>query len=247
MKRYQYCVSLKLSKMALCVLVLAFLSLGCQSNVSYQRPSETDDGARSALSLAPGDTVEVKFYYTPELNEVQTIRPDGKIALQRVGEVQAEGLSPAALRAFLLDLYKPLLNDPEIVVLVRSLQNRRVFVGGQVMTPGTVQMPGEMTVLDAIMQAGGFDMRQAEVRNVVVIRHKHNQRYGYSVNLEAALAGDETRPFFLQPQDIVYVPRTAIAKVDQWVDQHINKIIPRTGFIFTRTLGKTTVGVGTYY
>jgi hypothetical protein len=97
------------------------------------------------------------------------------------------------------------------------------------------------------MQAGGFDMREAEVRNVVVIRHRDGQRYGYSVNLKPALEGGETHPFFLEPQDIVYVPRTKIAKVGQWVDQHINKIIPKTGFIITRTVGRTRIGVGSYY
>jgi protein involved in polysaccharide export with SLBB domain len=146
----------------------------------------------------------------------------------------------------LLKLYASHLKNPEVAVIVRSFQNRRVFVGGQVMAPGIVQMPGKIHVLEAIMQAGGFDLREAEVRNVVVIRHKDGQRYGYSVNLKPALAGDETEPFFLEPQDIVYVTRTRIAKVNQWVDQNINKIIPETGLIITRTVGRTTIGMGTY-
>jgi len=86
-----------------------------------------------------------------------------------------------------------------------------------------------MDVLEAIMQAGGFNLREAELRNVVVIRHRNGQRYGFSVNVKPALAGDETQPFYLEPMDIVYVPRTEIAAVNQWIDQHINKIIPDTG------------------
>jgi protein involved in polysaccharide export with SLBB domain len=173
------------------------------------------------------------------------VRPDGKIALQLVGEVEAEGITPAGLRNELLRLYAPYLKDPEIAVIVRSLFNRRVFVGGQVMTPSIVEMPGKLTVLEAVMQAGGFDMREAEVRNVVVIRHKEGQRYGYSLNLKSALTGGETQPFFLEPQDVVYVPRTEIAKVGQWVDQHINKLIPRTGFTYSRSVGKSTIGIDT--
>ena len=114
------------------------------------------------------------------------------------------------------------------------------------MTPGIVRMPGTLSVLEATMQAGGFDMREAEVRNVVIIRHKDNQRYAYSVNLKSALAGNQTEEFFLEPKDIVYVPRTEIAKLGQWIDQHINKIIPDTGVIFTRRSGDTTIGVGSY-
>jgi hypothetical protein len=64
--------------------------------------------------------------------------------------------------------------------------------------------------------------------------------------LKPALTGDEVQPFYLAPRDIVYVPQTTIAKVDQWVDQHINKIIPDTGFNFRRTMGRTTIGMGSY-
>jgi protein involved in polysaccharide export with SLBB domain len=227
--------------------ISAVLLLGCESKVSYPPPSETVKEVRSELSLTAGDTVEVKFYYTPELNEVQTVRPDGKIALQLVGEVPAEGLSPAALRSKLLELYEPHLEEPEITVLVRSFQNRRIFVSGQVIRPGIVEMPGRMTLLDAIVQSGGFDMQEAEPRSVVVIRHRQGQRYGCAINLLPALEGDESRPFYLEPQDIVYVPRTQIAKVGQWIDQHINRIIPQTGFVFRRVRGDTIVGIGQQY
>jgi protein involved in polysaccharide export with SLBB domain len=198
-----------------------------------------------SVVFAPGDVVEVKFFYTPQLNEVQTVRPDGRIALQLIGELEVHGKSPSELQGELLRLYEPYLNRPTISVLIRSLPNRRVFVGGQVNRPGIVEMPGKITVLEAVMESGGFDLREAEVRSVVVIRHDNALRYGYLLNLKPALVGDETTPFFLEPRDIVYVPRTKIAKVDQWVDQHINRLIPQTGFIFSRSVGRSTIGVDT--
>ena len=246
MKRYRDCMMKNLWTLIVGVLLGSILLLGCQSELSYPTASETNVVSPPRVALAPGDTVEIKFYYTPELNETQTVRPDGKIALQLIGEVEVQGRNPAELRDKLLKLYASHLKDPEVAVTIRSFQNRRVFVGGQVMAPSIIEMPGKIHVLEAIMQAGGFDMREAEVRNIVVIRHRDGQRYGYSVNLKPALKGDETEPFFLEPQDIVYVPRTEIAKVNQWVDQHINKIIPDTGFIFTRKVGKTTIGMGSY-
>lgn len=190
------------------------------------------------VALVPGDAIEVRFFYTPELNVTQTVRPDGKIAVQLIGEVKAQGKTPAELRDELLKLFTPHLKAPEITVIVQSFRDRRVFVGGQVMTPGIVQMPGKMTVLEAIMEAGGFNLRGAEVKNVVVIRHKGGQRYGYALDLKASLAGEETKPFFLEPKDIIYVPRTKIAVLDQWIDQHINKLIPRTGFVYTVPVGE---------
>lgn len=234
------------------IIVVAFLGstmlLGCQSKPSYPYPraSETKAATPTRVALVPGDVIEVKFFYTPNLDESQTVRPDGKIELQLIGEIEVEGKSPAELRDELLGLYTPHLNAPQIAIVVRSFQERRVFVGGQVLTSGIIEMPGKMNVLEAVMQAGGFDLREAEVRNVVVIRHRNDQRYGYSINLKLALMGDETQPFYLEPNDIVYVPRTKIAKLNQWIDQHINKIIPDTGLFFMRTSGNTTIGVGSY-
>jgi len=158
----------------------------------------------------------------------------------------AKGKTAAELQHELLDLYGPHLTDPQIAVIARSFYTHRVFVGGQVMKPGVVQMPGEMTALEAIMEAGGFDVRAAERKNVIVIRYADGRRYVYKLDLKRAVAGNETEPFYLQPRDIVHVPRTGIAKLNQWIDQHINKIIPDTGFFLRRTNGDTSVGVGSY-
>ena len=212
--------------------------------IAIKELAETAPPAR--VAFRPGDEIEIKFFYTPELNLTQAVRPDGKISLELIDEVKAEGKTAAELRAELLKLYEPYLKAPEIAVVVLSLHNRRVFVGGQVMTPGIVETPGEMTALGAIMQAGGFDMREAEPGNVIVIRYRGARRYAYKLNLKPATVGDETQPFLLEPEDIVYVPRTKIAKVNQWIDQHINKLIPDTGIFFRRAVGRTTYGTSGY-
>ena len=220
--------------------------LGCQSQSRhYSSVPMAEHSPPASVALMSGDVVEVKFFYTPQLNEIQTVRPDGKIALQLVGEVEAQEMTPAELRTELMRLYTPHLKDPNITVIVRSFFNRRVFVGGQVMKPGVVEMPGRLTALEAIIQAGGFDMRDAELQNVIVIRHKNGQRYAYSINMKLPQKEGEIQPFYLEQQDIVYVPQTEIAKVGQWVDQHINKLIPRTGFIFLTTGGTNTIGIDT--
>jgi len=247
----------KLPTLMAVVLSAGTLLLGCQPSlynpgisgaeaVLPPKASATKEVPPSLVALTPGDVVEVKFFYTPDLDESQTVRPDGKIALQLIGEVEVEGKTPAELRDELLGLYAAHLKAPEIAVVVRSFHDRCVFVGGQVIAPGIVEMPGRMTLLEAIMRAGGFDLREAEVRNVVVIRHRNGQRYGYAMNLNPTLKGNEAQPFYLAPKDIVYVPRTKIAKLNQWIDQHINRIIPDTGVIFTTTHGRTTIGVGSY-
>ncbi|MEA3225315.1 MAG: polysaccharide biosynthesis/export family protein, partial [Planctomycetota bacterium] len=209
-----------------------------------RRPTQAASSSRVAFQA--GDVIEIKFFFTPELNITQTVRPDGKISLELIPEVTAKGKTAAELRYELLRLYEPHLKAPEIAVVARSFYTHRVFVGGQVMKPGVVEMPGEMTALEAIMETGGFDLRAAERKAVIVIRYTNGRRYAYKLDLKQAIEGNETKPFYLEPKDIVHVPRTKIAKLNQWIDQHINKIIPDTGFFFRKTSGNTSYGAGSY-
>ena len=124
--------------------------------------------------------------------------------------------------------------------------SHRAFVGGQVMRPGVVQMPGEMTAMEAIMEVGGFDLQAAELKNVIIIRYADGRRYAYRLDLRRVIADRETKPFYLQPKDIVHVPRTRIAKLNQWIDRHINKIIPGAGFFLSKASGDTAVGAGSH-
>lgn len=188
--------------------------------------------------LRPGDVIELKFYYTPELDVTQMIRPDGRIAVQLLGEVMAEGKTPGQLREELLNLYQPHLKEPKLTILLKSQHDRRVFVGGEVTRPGVIEMPGDMTVAEAVIQAGGFDMQEARVDNVVVLRQAGKRWQGYLLDMKPTLEGFATDPFFLHPRDIVYVPRTRIAEVNQWIEQHINKLIPRVPFYFSYPLNE---------
>lgn len=213
--------------------ILVGIQGGCQEPVGVEEKPETVSPvpADTPVTLGPGDVLEVKFLYTPELNVTQVVRPDGKIALQIVGEVTVQGKTPAQLKNHLLQLYSEQLKDPEIVILVQSLYDRSVFVGGQVVRPSMIEMPAQMTAMEAIMRAGGFDWREAEAGSVLVLRHEGSRWKGYKLNLKSAIEGNATHCFYLQPKDIVHVPRTEIAKVDQWVDQHISKLIPDVFYI----------------
>jgi protein involved in polysaccharide export with SLBB domain len=221
--------------------LLLFALVGCHSAgppiaaTKFEEPvvpavSSVPEDVR--VSLAPGDSIEVKFFSTPELNEIQTVRPDGNIALLLVGEVGAEGKTPAELQDELVKRYSSNLRNPQVTVIVRSLEGRRVYVGGEVKTPGVLPMPGRLTAMEAIMQAGGFNPLAAEVENVVIVRYKERQRFGYMLNMKEALAGKDYQPFYLESRDIIYVPRTRIAELNQWIDQHISKMIPQINWIY---------------
>ena len=176
--------------------------------------------------LAPGDVIDVKFRYWPELDESQTIRPDGKISLQLVDAVEAAGLTPEELDQQLTQLYASQLKEPVITVIVRTLVNQRVYVAGEVRRPGPLPLEGKMTLLAAIMAAGGFDNYGANPSNIILFRHVDNNLYATSVDLKIVMSSPESDSFYLAPNDIVFVTRKGIDEANQWVDQHFTRLIP---------------------
>lgn len=182
-------------------------------------------------TLRSGDKIDLKFFYAPELNDSQTIRPDGQITLQLLGDVQAAGLTANELAENVKDAYGTQLKYPQCTVILREAYLQKIYVAGEVQKPGLLDMPADMNVMQAVFASGGFNTTFAQTKQVLVIRQEGKKHKGYSINVEDALLGGEHEPFMLQPQDIVYVPRTPITNVDNWVDQYISKIIPQTGFI----------------
>ena len=191
----------------------------------------------SIQRLSPGDEVDIKFRYWPELDERQVIRPDGKITLQEVNDVQAAGLAPMELHDSLMKLYEAKIKNPIITVIVRSMASLRVFVNGEVVQPGAQPLRANMTVLEAIAAAGGFNSRTGTLKRVVVVRHRGDKRYAGLIDLSKALAENEQNELFrLEPLDIVFVPRSRIEIVNQWVDQYINRLLP-SGMTYSQTFG----------
>lgn len=178
------------------------------------------------MRLTAGDVIELKFPYAGQFNETQTIMPNGKIILPLVGEVTAAGKTPGELQSELITLHAEHLQHPQLAVIVRSFFGNRAYIGGEVNQPGYVELPGQLTLLQGIVQAGGFNTDLARVKNVVVIRHLEDERHTYTVDLRDEIKGKPHESFYLQPQDIVYVPRTTIANANQWVDQHIYRMLP---------------------
>jgi len=187
------------------------------------------------LTLSPGDEIEIKFYHTPDFNEIVKIRPDGNITLQRIDAIKAGGLTPEEVRAEIAKIYSQSgkLASPEIAVFVRNLARYRVYVGGEVTRPGMIDLDNDLTLLQAIIQAGGFVNLRSKVSQVIVIRRKDDKWYGTEIDMRNVVKGLESDNFYLRPMDIVYVSRKSIDKVNQWIEQYINRMLPRIGFAST--------------
>jgi len=181
--------------------------------------------------LQPGDTLDIKFLYNPELNENVTIRPDGKISLQMIDETRAGGLTPAQLNEALTKSYSSQLKQPRITVIVKSFGGQRIYVGGEVTTPQALTVIGKVDALQAIMNAGGFKPDAKPSSVMIISKGPDNRPVARKVDLKNVLNGaPSTEDFTLKPFDVVYVPKTELATADEFM-AHIYNFIPRNIYL----------------
>jgi polysaccharide biosynthesis/export protein len=177
---------------------------GCQT--PQPKPTSVADTRHSeSIVLREGDVLKISFPSSPNLDTTQQIRRDGKISLALVGEVEAAGKTPDELQARLIELYAPQISSKEVTVEVES-SSFPVFITGCVLRPGKILSDHPMTVLEAIMEAGGFDYTRANIKSVRVIRLENGVSESLKLNLQPDLEGKNNNPFYVKPSDIIYVP-----------------------------------------
>lgn len=190
-------------------------------------PAESVEAAMPSYVIRAGDELEIKFFYNANLNETIKVRPDGRISLQLVHDVPAAGLTPKELVDILTKKYSRHLKDPEISVIVKSFDSRKIYVDGMVRNPGMIIMGGYMNVLQAIASAGGLNDGALENQILVIRRSGLKQPLIITVDVEKIRSGqDATQNIELQPYDIIFVPKSRIAQVNTWVDLYLRKNIP---------------------
>jgi protein involved in polysaccharide export with SLBB domain len=194
-----------------------------------QTANPVDSGPLPEYRLQIGDELAIKFYYNSELNELVKIRPDGRITLQLIDEIIAAGLTTAELDLEITRRYTEKLRVPEITVIVKEFSSQKIYVGGEVNVPGLIPYHERLTALMAIFQANGFK-RSAALKHVIILRNQGTNQPSYKIiNLKNDLSGfSEQQDVLLKPFDIVFVPRTAISKINQFIDEYFRQLIPLT-------------------
>jgi protein involved in polysaccharide export with SLBB domain len=208
--------------------IIAVIS-GCSHSNTTTLPIEAAPATNQPLVtpylIQPGDALDIKFFYNPELNETVTVRPDGFISLQLVNEVKAAGLQPSQLNETLTHLYARELKKPVITVIVKTFAGQRVYVGGEVGQQGLLTMPAGLTALQAVMQAGGFKNTAQPSETLVIRKGPDNRPVPVRVDLNTMLSGSTAgQDFRLQPDDVVYVPKSQIAQANLFVKQYIEEL-----------------------
>jgi polysaccharide export outer membrane protein len=181
---------------------LAFLlfTAGCQQTAKHQAQLVT----KTPSYLSAGDVVKITFPAAPELNQSQKIGTDGSLSLPLVGEVHAAGKSPAELQKELANLYKPQLQDNEVLV---TLETRAlpVVVSGAVAKPGKIVFERPATIVEAIMEAGGFTP-SADLKRVSLIRIVKGEHQTEQFDLRPIVHGKSTPAVYVSGGDVIYVP-----------------------------------------
>jgi len=216
----------------------AVLLVGCEkktNSISITK-SPFDPNAPVTYLLYPGDELLIRYPTDPDLDQQVPIRSDGMISLPYVGEVQAAHRTPAELADELNKKYHGLLKRGAVTVIVKKETGRRIYIGGQVLAPGTIQLRPNQTLVQALFETGGLTA-EANSKQITILRYRMGEgSYVMVANVDRILAGND-RPVRLEPFDVIYVPQSRIAKIDQFVQQHINLIIPRAvSFPFTTEL-----------
>lgn len=181
---------------------------------------------RGDYRLQAGDRLNIKFPFHELANQQIPVRPDGKISLEVTGEILAEGLTPRELEAVIRDRSSHRLRDPEVVVIVLELGERKAFVGGEVTKPGFVVVSDGMTPLQAVIAAGGFK-DTAKKDHVLYMARKTDGTYQASrVDLADVVKNGTPETVRLAGNDVVFVPATLIAKMNTFMDQYVRKLLP---------------------
>ena len=156
--------------------------------------------------IGPEDVLSIHVWKEDALTRQVPVRSDGKISLPLIDEVQAAGLTPVQLKEKLTLRLKEFMDNPNVSVIVTQANSQKVYVSGEVRTPGVYPLRGETTLLQVIPMAGGFT-EWADQKKVLVIRKEGEKDRRIVVNYKKIVSGDDMGSnIVLKPGDTIIVP-----------------------------------------
>ncbi len=234
----------------------AALLIGCNSDIPPELVPPIPDVTEASEFYSPfvepeyriqvGDVLAIQSYFDPSLNQEVVVRPDGRISLTLVDEIDVLGKTPTELDKELTAAYAAYLNAPDISVVVKEAAGRSVYVGGEVASPSLLPLQGDLTLLQGIARVGWF-RSTGNTKQVLLLRRQADGKFRvFQDNVDRVLR-NESPDVYLRRHDIVYVPKTQIADLNQFVTQYLSNMVPdfvrfSFGYQFiNRTDGSSTV------
>jgi polysaccharide biosynthesis/export protein len=191
----------------LATVLAAFWSIAPQASGSDDKKPSPQPAAATQndeYHIGPGDKLWIEVYKDTQLSQSVQVRPDGKITLPLVGDMEATGRTPIELREMIAKSLKEYITNPTVTVIVVEALASQVFVIGEVSKPGPVQIYGPTTIMQVLAMAGGFK-EFAKTKDVRVQRQNGNGLETIRFNYKDAVNG-EIKPFYVRAGDTVIVP-----------------------------------------
>ena len=164
-----------------------------------------DSQAGIGYVIGPEDVLHVAVWREADLTATLPVRPDGKISLPLLNDVQASGLTPQQLAASVTEKLKKYIADPRVTVVVTQINSKRIFMVGEVLHPGPMSMIANMTVLQALSSAGLNQF--ANTKRIYVLRTENGKQQKLPVNYRKLVKGEQIEQnYLLQPGDEIVVP-----------------------------------------
>jgi polysaccharide export outer membrane protein len=173
------------------------------ANVNEQKPRAATDDPNYVIG--PEDILDINVWKEPDISRVVPVRPDGKISLPLLHDVQAAGLTPRQLGSQVTESLKKYLTEPQVTVIVTAINSRRFYILGEVGRPGAYPLLTNMTVLQALSSAGFSQF--ANLKKIYVMRTENGKQVKYPFNYKEVVSGQNTQQnILLKPGDTIVVP-----------------------------------------
>jgi polysaccharide export outer membrane protein len=161
---------------------------------------------RSGYLIGAEDVLAVNVWKEPEITRTVPVRPDGKISLPLLNDVQAAGLTPMQLSAELTNRLKKYLADPQVTVIVAQINSQRYYIMGEVLRAGAFPLLPDMTILQALSGAGGFTPF-AKLKDIYLLRTENGRQEKFPFNYKNVIKGQNTEQNrVLKAGDTIIVP-----------------------------------------
>jgi polysaccharide export outer membrane protein len=186
-------------------LALIFFLSNCAIALPFQNPSSEEVPKDFVIGLE--DVLAVNVWKEPELSVKEVmVRPDGKISLPLVGDVQASGFSPKQLQDRITEKMKEFVASPNVTVVVLKIASRSVSIVGQVAKPGVYYLGAPMTVLELLARAGGF-REEAKKKDISIVREEAGRTVSFKFNYKDVSKGKNLQQnVALKNGDVIIVP-----------------------------------------
>lgn len=200
-----------IAKWILCMLALASWTAWARQNpANSQEAKSAPDSipaspAGPTYVIGPEDTLFISVWKESDLTETLPVRADGMISLPLLNDVKAAGLTPMQLSSEITEKLKKFVSDPRVTVVVTQMNSQRVYVTGEVLHPGAMNLTPEMTVLQALASAGFSQF--ANTKGIYVLRNQNGVERRFPVNYKKLVKGqNNTQNILLKPGDTIVVP-----------------------------------------